>query len=161
MADPLGNGADGIYDRIEFKYNRQGEVTEIKDQNETVHAFDYDMLGRRIHDRVTALGSGVDGAVRRISTSYEVRGMAEKITSWNGETVGSGSVVNEVQFAYNDFGQITARLPSPRWHREHVHDAQSPVRLRQTAVGQHDPADDDHVSRRPRDHVRLRRGRTA
>ena len=69
VADPLGNGTDGIYDRIEFKYNRQGEVTEIKDQNETVHAFDYDKLGRRIHDRVTTLGSGVDGAVRRISTT--------------------------------------------------------------------------------------------
>ncbi|MBC8874772.1 MAG: RHS repeat-associated core domain-containing protein [Planctomycetes bacterium] len=108
VADPLGNGPDGIYDRIEFKYNRQGEVTEIKDQNETVHAFDYDKLGRQTHDRVTALGTGVDGAVRRLSTSYEVRGMREKITSWNGETVGSGSVVNEVQFAYNDFGQITA-----------------------------------------------------
>ena len=31
--------------------------------------------------------------------------MLEKTTSWNGETVGSGSVVNEVQFTYNDFGQ--------------------------------------------------------
>jgi len=33
--------------------------------------------------------------------------MSQKITSWNGETVGSGSVVNEVQFAYNDFQQIS------------------------------------------------------
>jgi len=107
VADPLGNGPDDTYDRIEFKYNRQGDVSEIKDQNETVHAFEYDKLGRRIHDRVTALGTGVDGTVRRISTSYEVRGMREKITSWNGETVGSGSVVNEVQFTYNDFGQFT------------------------------------------------------
>jgi len=104
----LSDGPDETYDRIEFSYNRQGETTEIKDQNETVHAFDYDKLGRQTHDRVTALGTGVDGAVRRISTSYELRGMKEKITSWNGETVGSGSVVNEVQFAYNDFGQITA-----------------------------------------------------
>ena len=104
----LSDGPDEVYDRTEFKYNRQGEVTEIKDQNETVHAFDYDNLGRQTHDRVTALGSGVDGAVRRISTSFEVRGVREKITSWNGETVGSGSVVNEVQFTYNDFGQITA-----------------------------------------------------
>jgi YD repeat-containing protein len=108
VAVPLGNGTDGIYDRIEFQYNRQGQAREIKDQNETAHAFDYDLLGRRIHDRVTSLGSGVDGAVRRISTTYEVRGMAEKIASWNGETVGSGSVVNEVKFTYNDFGQITA-----------------------------------------------------
>jgi YD repeat-containing protein len=107
VADPLGNGSDGVYDRIEFKYNRKGEVTEIKDQNETVHQFDYDKLGRQIHDKATTLGTGVDGAVRRISTTYEVRGMREKITSYNSETVGSGSVVNEVLFEYNGFGQIT------------------------------------------------------
>jgi len=107
-ADPLGDGPDEVHDRIEFKYSRQSEVTEIKDQNETVHAFDYDKLARQIHDRITSLGTGVDGAVRRISTTYEARGMREKVTSWNGESVGSGSVVNEVQFTYNDFGQITA-----------------------------------------------------
>jgi hypothetical protein len=57
---------------------------------------------------LAALGTGVDGAVRRISTTYEVRGMRKKISSYNGETVGSGSVVNEVLFTYNDFGQLTA-----------------------------------------------------
>jgi RHS repeat-associated protein len=57
---------------------------------------------------LTTLGTGVDGAVRRISTTYEVRGMREKITSYSSATVGSGSIVNEVQFAYNDFEQITA-----------------------------------------------------
>ena len=57
---------------------------------------------------MTTLGSGVDGAVRRLSTTYEVRGMREKISSYNGETVGSGSVVNEVLFTYNNFGQLTA-----------------------------------------------------
>jgi len=94
-------------DAIFFEYNRQGEVTKATDQNGTVRQFDYDALGRQTHDRVTTLGTDVDGAVRRISTAFEVRGMREKITSYNSETVGSGSVVNEVQFAYNDFGQIT------------------------------------------------------
>ena len=78
-----------------------------QDQNATVHAFDYDKLGRQMHDRITALGSGVDGAVRRISTTFEVRGMREKITSYDNATVGSGSVVNDVQFEYNGFGQVT------------------------------------------------------
>ena len=31
---------DKTYDRIEFKYNRQGQVTEVRDQQETVHAFE-------------------------------------------------------------------------------------------------------------------------
>jgi hypothetical protein len=103
---PLGNGTDGIYDRVEFKYNRQVERIEKKDQNETVHAYDYDKLGRLIHDRATSLGSGVDNAVRRISTTYEVRGVPAKTTSYDNAAVGSGSVVNEVERVYNTFGQL-------------------------------------------------------
>ncbi|MBC8873387.1 MAG: RHS repeat-associated core domain-containing protein [Planctomycetes bacterium] len=94
-------------DVILFEYNRQGQVTKTTDQNGTVHAFDYDKLGRQTEDRATTLGTGVDGGVRRISSSFEVRSMREKTTSYNSETVGSGSVVNEVQFEYNDFGQLT------------------------------------------------------
>ncbi|MEZ6131585.1 MAG: hypothetical protein R3C59_23185 [Planctomycetaceae bacterium] len=93
-------------DVILVAYNRQSETTQITDQGGTVHEFDYDKLGRQIHDRVTTLGSGVDGAVRRITTSYEVRGMKATVTSWNDASVTSGNVVNEAQFTYNDFGQL-------------------------------------------------------
>ena len=105
-ADPLGNGVDGVYDRVEFKYNRQGQLTEKKDQNGTVHVFEFDGLGRLVHDRATTLGTDVDGAVRRTSTTYEVRGMAEKITNYDSAAVGGGSVVNEVVFEYNDLGML-------------------------------------------------------
>src|SRR5262245_43447981 len=40
--NPLGNGADGIYDRVEYKYNRLGEVKEIKDQLQTIRVLEYD-----------------------------------------------------------------------------------------------------------------------
>jgi len=106
VASPLGNGADGIYDRVELKYNRLGEIKERKDQNETVHVFEFDKLGRMTQDRVTTLGTNIDGAVRRLSRIYDVRGMLEKATSYDNATVGSGSIVNEVQFTYNDFGQV-------------------------------------------------------
>ncbi|MFN5625698.1 MAG: RHS repeat-associated core domain-containing protein, partial [Planctomyces sp.] len=56
-------------DRIFFEYNRQGETTKFTDQAGTVHEFDFDKLGRQTHDRITTLGSGVDGAVRRISST--------------------------------------------------------------------------------------------
>lgn len=108
VASPLGNGTDTIYDRVEYKYNRLGQVKEIKDQNASVRTLEYDALGRLLHDRVTTVGSGVDNAVLRISRTYEVRGMVEKVTSVNNATVGSGTVVNEVQYAYNTFGQLTA-----------------------------------------------------
>jgi YD repeat-containing protein len=96
----------GTSDRVTFKYNRQGQKIEMTDQNATVHAYDYDGLGRQTHDRVTNLGSGIDGAVRRISSTYEVRGMRAKLTSYDNATVGSGSIASECQYAYNDFGQL-------------------------------------------------------
>ncbi len=94
-------------DVILFEYNRQSDTTKITDQGGTVHEFDYDKLGRQTHDRVTTLGSGVDGAVRRISTTYEVRGMKATVASWNNASVVSGNVVNEVEFTYNNFAQLT------------------------------------------------------
>ncbi len=112
--NPLEEGQDGVYDRVEYKYNRQGERTEQKDQNGTVHAYQFDGLGRLIEDQVSVLGTGIDGAVRRIATRYEVRGMVERITSYDsvpGSSSSSSSsgagIVNEVQFAYNAFRQLT------------------------------------------------------
>lgn len=99
-------------DRVEYKYNRQGQIREIKDQNSNIRVLDYDELGRLEHDRVTTLGSGVDGAVLRISRTYEVRGMLEKLTSYNDATAGSGTVVNEVQYSYNAFMQLGAEYQS-------------------------------------------------
>ena len=102
----------GGSDRVAFTYNRQRQVTSLTDQNGTVHSFDFDKLGRATQDRITTLGSGVDGAVRRLASSYEVRGMRFKLSSYDNATVGSGSLVNEVQFAYNDFGQLIADYQS-------------------------------------------------
>ena len=60
------HGADPKYDRVEFRYNRLGQVSERKDQLQTIHAYDYDKLGRLSQDRVTAFGAGVDQTVKRI-----------------------------------------------------------------------------------------------
>lgn len=93
-------------DVITFKYNRQNQITEIQNQGNTVHSFDFDKLGRQTQDRITTLGTGVDGTVRRIAVTYEIRGMQETVTSYDNATVGSGSVLNDVKFSYNDFGQL-------------------------------------------------------
>ncbi len=87
--------------------NIQGNRLDRKDQNGTVHTYQYDDAGRVTDDRITTLASGVDGAVRRVSTTYNLRGQREKITSYDNATVGSGSVVNEVVYEYNDLGQST------------------------------------------------------
>lgn len=93
-------------DVILFAYNRHSQQTSATDQNGTIHSYEYDKLGRITQDRVTTIGTGVDGSVRRIAMTYEVRGMREHLTSYDHPDVGSGSVVNDVQFAYNDFGQL-------------------------------------------------------
>ncbi|MCA9171691.1 MAG: hypothetical protein KDB23_28685, partial [Planctomycetales bacterium] len=105
-SDPLGNGTDATYDRIEYTYNRQTQRLSMKDQNGSIHEYEYDDLGRQLHDRITTLASGVDGAVRRLSTTYEVHGQMEMATSYDNATVGSGNVVNEVLREYNDYGLL-------------------------------------------------------
>jgi YD repeat-containing protein len=99
-------------DQVTYKYNRLGQVTEVDDQMGSVRMLVYDALGRPQHDRVTALGSGVDGTVLRVSRAYEVRGMLTGLTSYNNATVGSGSVVNDVQYVYNGFGQLVTEYQS-------------------------------------------------
>ena len=99
-------------DQITWTYNRQGQKTSLTDQNGTVHAYDYDLLARETADRITTVGTGIDTAVLRISSTYEVRGMKQNLTSYDNATVGSGSIVNDVQFAYNSYWQLIADYQS-------------------------------------------------
>ena len=92
-------------DQVWLAYNRQSQRTTLTDQNGTVHSYNYDLLGRPTQDRVTTLASGVDGAIRRIETAYEVRGMVNRVSSLDSASVGLGGIVNEVRWTYNDFSQ--------------------------------------------------------
>ena len=40
----LGDGADGVFDLVEYKYNRQGQHIKKKHQNGTVRQYTYDGL---------------------------------------------------------------------------------------------------------------------
>jgi RHS repeat-associated protein len=102
--NPLGNGADAAFDRVEYTYDRQGKVRQMTDQNGTVHGYTYDMLGRLTDDQVTSVGEGIDTSVMHIHTDYDDLGRRTKVTSYDAYVF--GSVVNEVSFNYNDFGQI-------------------------------------------------------
>jgi len=95
----------GVSDQVWIGYNRQAERADLTDQNGTNHLYDYDLLGRLTQDRVGTLGTGIDGAIRRIELAYEVRGLMSRITSSDSPSVGTGNTVNEVMFTYNNFGQ--------------------------------------------------------
>ena len=51
------------------------------------------------------LGSGVDTAIQRLGRSYNVRGLTDQVTSYS--DVAGTNVANQVQYLYNDFGQLT------------------------------------------------------
>jgi len=105
-------------------YNRQGQVKQATDQRGVTHAYDFDLLGRQVQDRVISVSpasssssssssssgvpSGVDTTVLRVGLSYEVRGMVEGVTSFDNPMVGQGNVVNDVLRVFNDFAQISA-----------------------------------------------------
>jgi RHS repeat-associated protein len=56
---------------------------------------------------VTVLGAGLDNAVLRISRTYDALDRSLNITSYNNATVGLGSAVNDVQYAYDKFNTVT------------------------------------------------------
>src|SRR5882672_3422070 len=54
---------------------------------------------------VTTLGSGVDGAVRRLEIAYDTQGNAYLFTSY--DAASGGNIVNQVQRTFNGLGQLT------------------------------------------------------
>lgn len=131
----------GGWDAVTLTYNRQGETTTRTDQRGCVHTYGYDGLGRQVHDRVTTLGTNVDGAVRRILTIYDVRGLRESLTSYDDPAENSGNIVNQVQFSYDGFSQpaITWQahggavntVTSPRFERLYENGSSNTARLAQ------------------------------
>ena len=93
----------GTTDRVTYIYNRQGQVTTMTDQAGTTHGYAYDKFGRVLEDAATFPGGSIlDETVKKITRSYEVRGMLEAVSS-----IGSGTtVLNEVKLTYNAYGQL-------------------------------------------------------
>ncbi len=102
VAYPDSSGGSDI---VAHTYNRQGQRMTTTDQRGCEHIYLYDKLGRLVHDCVKTLGTGVDDAVRRLSITYEVRGLPLLMTSYDDSAIGSGNVLNQVKQQYNDFGQ--------------------------------------------------------
>jgi RHS repeat-associated protein len=117
---PTFSDGSGGYDRVEYQYDRLGEETQVEDQNGTVHDYYFDELGRQTEDVVTALGTGIDGSVRRIDTAYEVRGMVDETTSYSSTSGGSANIVDQVFEQYNDWGMLA---------REYQKDTPGPIAL--------------------------------
>ena len=97
----------GASDVVTYAYNAQSEEIYRKDQAGNVFERDLDDAGREEHRRVTTLATGFDGAVRRISTTYDSLSRPDLVTQYDNATVGSGSVVDEVKYSYDGWGNVT------------------------------------------------------
>jgi RHS repeat-associated protein len=93
-----------------YTVNALGQRLTFTDRNGNVHTYSYDVLGRLTSDAVTTLGTGVDGAVRRIQTAYDTQGNPYLVTSY--DAASGGNIVNQVQRTYNGLGQLTAEYQS-------------------------------------------------
>ena len=116
-----GTAGTAASDVEAYRHNALGEVRGYTDQNGTVHAYAYDVLGRQTADAVNTLGSGVNGAVRRLEAAYDTQGNASLFTSYSAAS--GGTVVNQVQRTFNGLGQLTAEYQS---HAGAVNTASTP-----------------------------------
>jgi hypothetical protein len=69
----------------------------------------FDDAGRQVHDRATALGTGIDDAVRRISTAYDVLGRVSTVTQFDTATVNNPDttgITDQVLFEYDPWGPV-------------------------------------------------------
>jgi RHS repeat-associated protein len=102
-----GSASTASTDDQSYTYDKQGEKLTYTDQNGTVHDYGYDVLGRLTSDTASTLGSGIDGTIRRLGYSFNDVGLPFQQTSYY-DTSGA-SVANQVQDAYNDYGQLIAQ----------------------------------------------------
>jgi RHS repeat-associated protein len=93
-----------------YTYNALGQRKSAQDRNANIHAYSFDVVGRLTSDAVTQLGTGVDGAVRRLEIAYDTAGRAFLFTSY--DAASAGSIVNQVQRDFNGLGQLTAEHQS-------------------------------------------------
>jgi YD repeat-containing protein len=91
--------------QVSYTVNALGQNLTMSDRDANVHSYSYDVLGRFTADAVTTLGTGVDGTIRRIETAYDTGDRPYLFTSYNAAS--GGSIVNQVQDAFNGMGQLT------------------------------------------------------
>jgi RHS repeat-associated protein len=100
----LGNGTDGVYDRVEYTYDYAGRTSTKKDQRGVVHTYAYDSAGRFSSDTVTTLPSGVDGSVLRMGKTYDSLSRPQLLTNYS--DTGGTTVVNQVKLTYDGWESV-------------------------------------------------------
>ena len=103
-----------------YTFNALGERVTATDRNGTERQFHYDVLGRLSADIASTLGTGVDGAVRRIGFST-AQGLQDRLRF---SDTGGSAVVNQVS-ALRRPGAIDWRIPGMPVRSDRHHSANS------------------------------------
>jgi RHS repeat-associated protein len=111
-------GSGSTY-QVKYSYNSQGELRSAVDQNGTTHTYARDLLGRVTDDTVTAYGSGIDTAIKKISVAYDGFSRLDTVDSKNS----SSTIVNGVKFTYTPMWQVAKVYQN---HKAATHTSGSP-----------------------------------
>lgn len=68
------------------------------------HEYTRDLLGRVTHDTAAALGTGIDGAIRRLEYDFDGLGRLGEARSYDATT--SGTVKNSLRFSHTSLWQV-------------------------------------------------------
>jgi RHS repeat-associated protein len=103
--DKFYNGSSGVYDRVQYTYDMQGEMTSMEDQNQTTHTYTYDGVGHLLSDSVTVPAgdpANIDTTVASLDYAYKVCGRLQSVSSENA----AGTVLNQVEYGYDSNGNL-------------------------------------------------------
>ncbi len=108
--NPALDGLASADEQVTQTVDATGQVLTTLDRNGTKHVFKYDVLGRVIADTVAMRGTAIDNSVRRMEVAYDAQGNAATMSTYS--DVKGGSIVNQVQRAFNGLGQLTTEYQS-------------------------------------------------
>ena len=102
------------------RYDALGELISQTNRDNSVHTYQYDVLGRQTKDTVTTFAAGVDQTVVALGAAYDSQGNPTLLTSYGA----GGSVVNQVQDVYDGLGNLVTQYQS---HSGLVNTASTPA----------------------------------
>ena len=135
-----------------FFYDSLGELIDEKNRDNSVHAYQYDLMGRQTMDTVEKWASNVSTAITALGYTYTALGQLYQATSYS-ERDDHQPGPERLRRA----GKSRAAIPGGQHRREHRLDAVSRVHIRHglRVPRQLQPLDRHHLPRRHPGQLRL------
>ena len=116
VSTPIGSGSISGTDHVTYTYYCNGARATATDQRAVVHTYTYDDLNRLTADAATSVPGqtyAVDAAVLSVGRTYDANGAPASVTSYSDAGGTSGHEVNQIVYARDAWGNITASTQDP------------------------------------------------